>query len=576
MPIVDKITKLQEIIFIIRNEIERRNYIQLLMNFENAGADQDKIRKLFVLYHNILKQTKDLYEAINEIYLTIENNESIKIDRLKRIKSGINVLNEEFMDFYPGIYKSNLSANTKERQRFFEEYDKIKNMFLNLINKTINLIDSLIIDINIKNNPELQKNIKNFIDIPKLGNKKGIININGKKINLVIKPFFNLDTIVPSGFVESIHNKVEIPLRDYLQQQVEFLEYERRDHINLKKLKDIDIIKQIIELIWGAVNNVIRNNIRLFKENYYNLIINIVPEKSGLGEAGEFYPEKSSHSFIFINLVLTREALNNYLRKEPIIIGSQLYLTILHELTHAYDWKRLISKKEYDELYNLLKEEPFPETVLLMNLFFTLRAEAITEISEVLFKDIDKNEPIVIIFGNREHKIAKETFEVLFEKFKYEINYEEMWQEIQKLSSEGHIHKYAQYIAIILLIYRLQNFIEVFTIWGNYDQPGYVDLIKKGQTDVGLEKIKINEIGKLLFVKPIYIKIKKEFYEKVKQIITSISLMDVMRFYQSFVYANAITGIGNMAFHPRIFSELNNAKHQQFDKLINEGLKLRK
>ena len=52
--------------------------------------------------------------------------------------------------------------------------------------------------------------------------------------------------------------------------------------------------------------------------------------------------------------------------------------------------------------------------------------------------------------------------------------------------------------------------------------------------------------------------------------------MDVMRFYQSFVYANAITGIGNMAFHPRIFSELNNAKHQQFDKLINEGLKLRK
>ena len=31
-----------------------------------------------------------------------------------------------------------------------------------------------------------------------------------------------------------------------------------------------------------------------------------------------------------------------------------------------------------------------------------------------------------------------------------------MWQEIQKLSSEGHIHKYAQYIAIILLIYRLK------------------------------------------------------------------------------------------------------------------------
>ncbi|MEK6956167.1 MAG: hypothetical protein AABW52_05885 [Nanoarchaeota archaeon] len=547
--IKDGVYELEKILKALNNSIQRLN----------DKFPLDEIKQLNKIVQDKISISLG---CINDLKVTIKDDNKTKVI-LRKVENkeikGLSVVIRNLLKFLDDemiiTYKSIMLKNSISLE---DENVNLRNIRLKDSTNDLKSFNQLIKEIIFLKEKLLNKLIKIEQFSLRIYNKysKEIIKENAKMIgNIVVdnKKIF-LEVI---GEFKASDNYNGRPLNKYI-----------------KEKSNYDIEYGFVSIIYKTIIKALQDHPKIIRKdcNIYVRILNNIFD----GESGKYDGSRSNSSMIFISLRLQQDLVEAYIENEEYLKNnSDTYMTIVHELTHSYDENNGISDKEKILVYDLIKENIFPETLEIIRIFSRIRAEGLAILAEKGTGLLDtKNTSITLRLNDLNQRESKKMLkgytEMLCEKG---VSYEKFKGLIIDLSNRGLLHSFGIYITLIILIYYLKDYIELFLLNGKSYAPLYEINTKEGNLSdklVIIKKVGIKELDSLINKEEfeVFIRIKKIDYNKFREFIYKLSLMNAFQFYWVFIKASFDLGIENDVLKPGVFSNIDDKRHKQFNKLI--------
>ncbi|MBT5021902.1 hypothetical protein HOK51_11340 [Candidatus Woesearchaeota archaeon] len=536
---------------------------------------------------NLKKLNADCYKKIEEFLKKIKKAEKdIQISFLTDLKEIFEKICELFHKSYveteklkkqiASFFKNNSQDNSLiNLNKAFKDYDRRDTYLRHVFERVDNLINS---NIKLLKASSKGRHIKSLFYSFNRVKKVVQIKFGDTQVNLEVLSGFNIsrdkifDKILHNYVLEGCNNAL---LKSNLSRSFE------KWIFKLKNKKPKEMEEDLIELITNSLIYCLEKNWKLLRTGRVNLHVKILPEnkmKSYLGT----YSLKSTFSDIYISIRLTFGYLENYfLESKYLKEHTEEYNTLIHELTHAYDWRLNTDESHYSFVHNLIGADPLPETIVFSEVLASFKEEGLARMSGFLKSKFDGEfRALMFSFDDLFEDIeeTKENVNKLFKQASSESsNTKVIRKNLKSAIKNGTCHDFGQYMAFIIILGKL---FDDWTFWlcGKYDNMRDITerAINKGYrfddiVDQFGWKIIKEDIGK--YFKPIkglnFAFLKKD-YHKINQLFTLISLMKVPQFFNAYIKSGNKLGINPEPLTPKEFSKLNKQKMKQTQKLIHK------
>lgn len=400
--------------------------------------------------------------------------------------------------------------------------------------------------------------------IPHLGRLKKVTksNYGGKEIHLTV--LSRVDVLKDKIGKGTIYNFVKKKMLKELQEE-DIKDY-RKDAISkVLNGKSAIVEEKIVTIIKTTVRSICRDHPRLFRVPKVNLQVIISPPT----EKFSSYSEDSSFDRIFIRFVITEDFLKDVIKDNYFLSGnSSTYTTLLHELTHAYDW---FLKEDYLLAKEIVGGEPTLNLVALTDIIAKLREEGIANINSFLGKFSNTSPQMIHIFAPilAINKTRSEIEAMIKRSFSQKPK--DIQRAINSKYLEGPFHTFGSFMTIIILLHRAGKLIYLYD---DHDKEIEPDILNKllgksrsgfrlGIMSHGWERIPPRKIQRMVDKSKIILFVPQDSFDKIRRIIKVIMAMPPIYFLESYLAACKKMNLDPHPFTRIYFREYNKRKRKQ-------------
>jgi len=363
--------------------------------------------------------------------------------------------------------------------------------------------------------------------------------------------------------------------------------------IRKKSVEQIE--KDLLALVKNTLLDVLIKNQYLIRASRINLYIHVMPEKKMKDSGGYYRHGKSNFLSVFINLRLAKDFITTYLvpeeektpegkiilkHKKTLPLESQPFQTMIHELTHAYDWRLNVDAEENKLASEMIGEEPEPMTLSLFKVLNKCRVEGFADTSEFINSKLHNGlEDLMFSFDELAYNLetSKDDIRKVFEEAASEnAKIEKVTSGLDELSRRGTCYFLGRYMYMIILLSKLVNVFQYWMCGKDKMREKALEEQKQGNKDLLMviqkymwERIPFSQaLHNLKKGSGLNFLLTEENKPTLHQWISAFSMMTVSKFFQEYLAACKKLKINPEPLTPENFVKMNNAKTEQGKRLL--------
>ncbi len=546
---------------------------------------EDELRELEKALEKIEVENEKIYskhlpkimQAINEA------KKSPGVDSLDNLHNVLEEYEYDYNDNYSEIWSivtkiikyceevTSDQEKINEVDRILKQWEQRSSMIP--VHKIVNLVDSDIKLLRAKKSDGFLSNI--FRKRPKkIFNEK----IGKANIFLDLRCGFDIDrdTINDRKIRSLINNQIDgfISRADQTSKENELYNW----FLKVKEKSKLEIEEGILNIVFNTIVHVLKNNSGLIRASRANIYVKILPENV-IDYKGAIILNKSSASNIFLEIKLTQPYITFYIYNIPILSpNTDEYDTIVHELTHAFDWRLNTDPATEDLVREMIGKDPLPETIEVASTLSMLRSEGLAELSgflnskrsmnmgKILFS-IDDFEP--------DENVRREISEAFSESASLDADINDIGLKLGSLRRSRTCYDFGRHMIIVILIFSLKNRLSFWLCGNDNMREKVIEEYGEGHQKIesivekyGWKEIPASKINKYFKRgSGLNFQINEDDYPYVDQFITKLSLMTTPDFFRGYLNACKDLGIDPSPITPEEFIRFDKDKEHQINKL---------
>jgi hypothetical protein len=361
--------------------------------------------------------------------------------------------------------------------------------------------------------------------------------------------------------VSTVGHRIDLMLREGLVYQDDQRKAWCREMLKRLALVNADkvVLEELEEYVISIFFSVLEHHHYLLKSSAVTIYVRIVSLSEAKNALGAYFSSMSSPHSMYISLRVDH-AMDSYLLNAGSVEKDEFYATIVHELTHAYDY--YLNKVRQDAATVITSFIPSldgdvgPAASYVCNAMFRTRVEGIARLNETLAK-YARPDGIVFVIDEAFPGIDAVTREVR-KIFNQGMTFYEGQASATDFEQKLLQYSYGSFCCFMILLARLLDYAEF------YRYSGKEEFSHRLSTRIALDAIDLHK-------KNILVRIPPAAADTLKQALATLSFMNVEQFFSAYFKAMQSLKLSNGITLALLEEGCTEHLKQQHDLLVKLG-----